>query len=76
MKKETKLDIFSENAKIVADEIMVDRELYGEKVLQKKELKNSFNNENVEKTSTDIFSQFSSKEKMDVILDKIKNKNK
>ena len=76
MDKETKLEIFSENAKIVADEIMADKELYGEKVLQKKELKNSFNNENVEKTSTNIFSQFPSKEKMDVILDKIKNKNK
>jgi hypothetical protein len=71
--KKSKLEVFSEAAKKAVDEFRKDKTSYKEKVLAKKqsEPKKSSTTENTNKIES-----FFSKEKMNTILDKFKNKEK
>ena len=78
--KKTKFDIFLENAEKIKSEFKSDKESFLAKMNEKKEIKTNnepkktivFDSDN----SVDLFSRIISKEKMEAILDKFKNKNK
>ena len=77
--EKTKFDIFLEKSEILKTEFKTDKESFLTKIRQKNESPNNVESLNdSQKTSvntTDLFSKIISKEKMDVILDKFKNKN-
>lgn len=78
--KKTRFDIFLENSEKIKSDIKTDKEAFLNKIKNTKELKTNqtqkksslFNSD----SSSDPFSRLFPKEKMDALLDKLKNKNK
>lgn len=77
--KKTKLQIFSENAKILAAEILKDKESYRQQV-QSRNITQMSSSENQTITTksnfSDKWSTIVNQEKMSIILDKLKNNKK
>ena len=77
--KKTKLEVFSENAKLLVAEILKDKESYRQQV-QSRNITQMSSSENQSITTksnfSDKWSNIVNQEKMSIILDKLKNNKK